>query len=100
MAPRHFVSRPAAPLNRPFENTLPGLDDKAVPLTGRAGTLAVVDTDVPHKAGKVIGAKARKVIRIDTTSPSYSGFEWKRQPKGGFFSRIMRSGGRLAGMES
>lgn len=80
-----------------IENTLRGLDDRAIPLTGRAGTLAVVDTDVPHKAGKVIGGKARKVIRIDTTSPSYSGFEWKRQPKGGFFSRIMRNGSHRLG---
>lgn len=56
-----------------YDNVIKGRDHEIVPLVGPAGTLAVLDTDVAHVAGRVYDNGLREVIRIDTASESYSG---------------------------
>ncbi|WP_417430172.1 phytanoyl-CoA dioxygenase family protein [Kiloniella sp.] len=46
--------------------------DEVIPLTGAAGSLAILDTDTPHKAGSLGQDKVRKIIRVSASSPSYS----------------------------
>ncbi len=58
---------------RRIDNKLIDHDNEAIPLIGKAGSLVILDTDTPHKAGKVAKNKVREVIRISTTCPIYSG---------------------------
>ena len=51
---------------RAFKNILPVPIEDMTPVEGVAGTLLILDTDVPHASGQVHAGHIREIIRIDT----------------------------------
>ncbi|MFD2207939.1 phytanoyl-CoA dioxygenase family protein [Kiloniella antarctica] len=61
-----------------INNDLHYLDNEAIPIIGTAGSLIILDTDIPHKAGIVAKHRYRKVIRVSMTCPAYASIDLRR----------------------
>lgn len=74
----------------PGENVLSDLGEE-VALTGPAGSLAIFDTDAPHRAGNLAPGRVRKVLRIDTEGERSRVQSERRVPKEkGFFRKLRK----------
>ncbi|WP_299483542.1 phytanoyl-CoA dioxygenase family protein [uncultured Roseibium sp.] len=74
----------------PGENVLSDFGEE-VALTGPAGSLAIFDTDAPHRAGNLEPGRVRKLLRIDTEGERSRAQSERRVPKKkGFFSKLRK----------